>query len=543
MRFSIVPLVAGLIVPQGIACAGNQKPGPSDIEHTGERSRPNIIIVITDDQGYSDLGCYGGEMHTPVLDRLASEGILLTHFYNSAMCIASRAALMTGNYSVSSMPGFKNMPVVTEYLQEAGYRNALIGKWHLPGDPMDRGFDHFFGFLGGFADHFTGGPDFRLDRTPFKDFGDDYFSTDAFTDRAVQFIESIAESADQSPFFLLLSYQAPHNPLQAPRDDIMRHRGKYLEGWQAIREARFTRQKELGIVPEHAALPAYPENLPGWESLSPEQQDLEDLRMAVYAAMIEGIDQGVGKVISTLEELGMADDTFLLFMSDNGTDSFSVMDTVFLDRNILPGDRASNWQPGTGWAYATVTPWRLYKISQHGGGVTTGAIAWWPSGITGQKGRIDQTLVHKIDLLPTFMDIINHPAGDKAISGESFYPLLKGQTWQRPDPLFFQFADNRAIRTAEWTLVEVDDAGWELFHTPTDPFEDINLASEHPGIVKSLSEQWLNWYLTESGKETYIPQSTKDNPHYKPQGDRGSGVLYTPSAMPEHLKNRYIIER
>lgn len=535
----MIPVVAGLVVPLGFSCAGHKKSGTAADNHSLETTRPNIIIVITDDQGYSDMGCYGGEMHTPALDRLASEGIRLTHFYNAAMCVASRAAMMTGNYSVSSMPGFRNMPVFTEYLQEAGYRTALIGKWHLPGDPLDRGFDHFFGFMGGFADHFTGGRDFRLDRTPFTDFGDDYFSTDAFTDRAVTFIESVAESPSRPPFFLLLSYQAPHNPLQAHYDDIMRHRGKYLAGWQAIREARFAKQKEMGIVPANATLPAYPENLPQWESLTPEQKDLEDLRMAVYAAMVEGIDQGVGKVIETLESNGMADNTLILFMSDNGSDSFSVMDAVFLNRDILPGDRASNFQPGTGWAYASVTPWRLYKISQHGGGVTTGAIAWWPNGIRGEKGRIDHTRVHKIDLMPTLMDITNIPFPDMDISGESFLPLLQGEAWQRQHPLFFQFADNRAIRTAEWTLVEVDDAGWELFHTLIDPLESNDLATDFPAIVNRLSEQWLNWYLLESGNENYIPTSTKDSPHYSPQGDRGSGVLYTPSAMPEHLKHRY----
>ncbi len=539
MRLFSYLFIVCLIMLHIVLCGGLNKSESSDVSHSGNTSRPNIIIVITDDQGYSDIGCYGGEIHTPALDRLSDEGMRLTHFYNSSMCIASRAALMTGNYSVSSVPGFENMPVITEYLKEAGYRNALIGKWHLPGNPMERGFDHFFGFLGGFADHFTGSPDFRLDNEPYNAWGEDYFSTNAFTDRAVKFIESVAELDEQTPFFLMLSYQAPHNPLQAPREDIMKHRGKYMSGWQSVRKARFARQKELGIVPDDATLPAYPENLPQWESLSYEQQDLEDLRMAVYAAMIEGIDQGVGSVLNTLEEYGMAENTLVLFMSDNGTDSFSVMDSVFLKRNILPGDRASNWQPGTGWAYASVTPWRLYKISQHGGGVTTGAIAWWPSVIDRETGRIESTHVHKIDLLPTFMDIINNPHLGKTVSGESFLPLLKGQTWQRQNPMFFQFADNRAIRTLDWTLVEVDDAGWELFHVPTDPFEDNNLASEHPEIIERLSELWNDWYQKESGKNDYIPAYTRDNQHYKPQGDRGSGVFYEPSAMPNHLKNRY----
>ena len=498
--------------------------------------KPNIIVILADDMGYSDPGCYGGELNTPALNRLANEGVRLTHFHNSAMCVCSRASLLTGNYWPRAIPEFEKTQLLSEMLKKEGYRTALVGKWHQKGDPMDRGFDHFFGFLDGFADHFAGSKNYRLDREPFSDFGKDYYSSDTFTDRAIHFIESPKAGADQ-PFFLYLSYQAPHNPLQAPQADVLKHRGKYLKGWQAVREARFKRQKEMGIVAANTKLPDYPKNLPAWESLSPEQHDLEDLRMSVYAAMVERMDMGIGRLLKALDESGKAENTLILFMSDNGTDSFSKMDEAMLKKELLPGDPGSNWQLGTGWAYASVTPWRLYKISQHGGGVTTGAIAWYP-GKTGKPGRLEHRPVHMIDVLPTVSEILKQKT-TKETAGVSFLPLLKGNKWQRKNPLYFQFMDNRAIRTAEWTMAEVDETGWELFNAKSDPLENDNLAAKHPELVAKLQEQWLKWWKQDSGEQEYIPKSTKSGEHYSPQGDRGSGIPYQPSTMPAKLKNRF----
>jgi arylsulfatase len=410
---------------------------------------------------------------------------------------------------------------------------------------MDLGFDHFFGFLDGFSDHFAGSRSYRLDRLPFTDFGPGYYSSTTFTDRAVRFVQSPppgppgpAGEGDK-PFFLYLSYQAPHNPLQAPRAEILNHRGRYGGGWQAVREARFRRQKALGIVPVSAALPASPRNLPAWDSLTPEQRDLEDLRMSVYAAMVEQMDRGIGRVLQALRDSGKADNTLILFLSDNGTDPFSVVDAQMLRQGKLPGDRGSNWQPGTGWAYASVTPWRLYKISQHGGGVTTGAIAWWPGGLGGRPGRVEAAPVHLVDLLPTLMDAANVAPPTVRGAGESFLPLLNGGSWKRTGPLYFQYADNRAHRTGEWTQAEVDGAGGVHLRTVRDPLEAEDVAARHPEIVADLDARWRKWWRTESGKPDYVPDSTKNSPHYKPQGDRGSGTTYSPSAMPASLASRY----
>ncbi len=500
-------------------------------------AQPNLIIILADDMGYSDPGCFGGEIATPTLDRLAKEGVRLARFQNGGMCVVSRASMLTGKWWPRALPEFAKTRLLSEQLHDAGYRTGLVGKWHLDGHPMDRGFDSFFGFLAGFADHFTGAPSYRDGRETFTKFGADYYSTDAFTDRAISFLKGDTTK----PFFLYLSYQAPHNPLQAPAADIAKYRGKYLSGWQTVREARFRRLKELGILAADTTLPEVPKNLPAWDSLTDAQRDLEDLRMAVYAAMVERMDAGIGRLVEALKQSGKAENTLILFMSDNGPDSFSMVDAAMLQKGILPGDRGSNWQLGTGWAYANATPWRLYKISQHAGGITSGGIAWWP-GAAGSAGRIENSRVHMVDVLPTFLEAAGiAPHGAQA--GESFLPLVKGDAWKRKSPLFFQYMDNRAIRTDEWTLAEVDGADWELFRADADPLETTNVAAKNPDVVATLDAQWLAWWRSESGKRDYTPESTKGSPHYKPQGDRGSGAIYVPSSMPSALSNRYPISK
>lgn len=496
-----------------------------------EEGRPNLIVILADDLGYSDPTCYGGEIPTPSLDKLAAEGMRLTRFHNCGMCVVSRASMLTGKWWPQAQKEFTPLDILPERLKAAGYRTGLVGKWHLAGHPLDHGFDHFFGFLGGFADHFAGGPEYRLDRARFKGFGPDFYSSDALTDRALQFIHR-----DKAPFFLFLAYQAPHNPLQAPRDDIMKFRGNYLKGWQKVREERFRRQKELGIVSKDTVLPAYPANLPAWDSLTPQQQDLEDLRMAVYAAMVERMDKGIGRLMDAVRAMGSTRETIVFFMSDNGADSFSVVDAEMLKQGKLPGDRASNWQPGTGWAYACVTPWRLYKISQHGGGVTSGAIAWRSDADSSNKGLIRNSSIHMVDLLPTLMDLMGEPVSTE---GESFAALLRGDEWKREKSLFFQYLDNRAIRTSSQTLVEVDGNGWELFNSSTDPLETNNLAAGNPAAVRALEKQWMDWWVAQGTKKGYQPEPSRGSQHYRPQGDKGSGDLYCPSAMPDGLSDRY----
>lgn len=493
-------------------------------------ARPNIVLIVADDLGYSDLGCYGGEIATPNLDKIAANGLRLTRFFNGGMCVTTRTSMITGKWWPEATRTFDHRDTLPERLQATGYPTALIGKWHLPGHPMDHGFDHFFGFLNGFADHFAGSNQYQLDRQPFTEFGPNYYSSDGLTDRAIEFVE---QSDSDSPLMLMMSYQAPHNPLQAPASEIKKYRGKYLAGWQAIRNQRFNRQKELGIVDKNSTLPPYPENLPRWNDLTDRQRELEDLRMAVYAAMVDRMDQGIGRLIQSLEDKQILDNTLILFISDNGTDSFSVVDQAMLTQNKLPGDRASNYQPGTGWAYASVTPWRLYKISQHGGGVTSGAILSWPGHVS-DPGGIRSSAVHVIDILPTMMQAAGRSSGPiQGTDGQSFVELLRDPTWQRIGPLYFQYMDNRAIRTRDWTLAEVDGSGWELFQARTDPIETKDVSADHPEIVQRLASEWLDWWKKSNQTNSYQPTSTRTGPHYAPQGDRGSGRAYVPSSMPK----------
>ncbi|MCL4133883.1 UNVERIFIED_CONTAM: hypothetical protein GTU68_057561 [Idotea baltica] len=505
--------------------------------------RPNIILILADDLGYSDIGCYGGEIKTPALDKMANEGMRLTNMYNAGMCVISRSSILTGKWWPRVGYGIKNEANIAEKLKKSGYRTGLVGKWHLNGEPNDKGFDYFFGFLGGYSSYYKGSKDYRFNKKPFTDFGDDFYSTDTFTDYAIDFINP-EKNQGNAPFFLYLSYQSPHNPLQASKEQIMAHRGTYLKGWQAIRDARIKNQIKFGIINEKTPLPDYPKNLPDWDSLSPEQKDLEDLRMSVYAAMVEQMDNGIEKLLQALETNGQIENTLILFMSDNGTDSFSVMDDVMLKKELLPGDIGSNYQPGTGWAYASVTPNRLYKISQHNGGVKTGAIAYWPKGIK-KKGSIYKESLHMVDVVPTILDVTNYSEKDVNLSdnyaGESFSSLFKGQKNCRKSPLYFQFMDNRAIRAKKWSLVEVDGSGWEIYNTKKDPLETNDLSKKLNNKINELDEKWLKWWMKESNESSYNPQSTAASIHYTPQGDRGSGNQYTPSAMPDKLKKKYPI--
>lgn len=512
-------------------------------QNNSENNQPNIIVIMADDLGYSDLGCYGGEIHTPTLDKMAHEGIRFPNTYNAGMCVISRSAMLTGTWWPRAGYGAKNGENIAQKLKKEGYRTGLIGKWHLDGKPNDKGFDYFFGFLSGFSSYFKGGKDYRINKEVFKDFNDDFYSTDAFSEQAVQFVKSSLQPEKQ-PFFLYLSYQSPHNPLQASKEEIMKYRGTYLKGWQSIRDSRIKKQKKIGIIRPDVPIPEYPVNLPDWDTLTDAQKDLEDLRMSVYAAMVERMDKGIGKLMETLKATHQDQNTLIIFLSDNGTDSFSVMDSVMLKRGLLPGDDGSNYQLGTGWAYASVSPLRLYKISQHSGGVKTGAIVRWPNGVA-NANTIRYENLNLVDFMPTFMELAQsnkQVATNQKLAGQSFIPLLKKESWMRKSPMYFQFMDNRAIRTDQWSMIEVDGNGWELYDVKKDPLETKDLSQLNKDIVTELESKWLNWWKTESGNESYQPESTSESPHYKAQGDRGSGEHYLPSAMPERLKGKYTID-
>jgi arylsulfatase A-like enzyme len=271
---------------------------------------------------------------------------------------------------------------------------------------------------------------------------------------------------------------------------------------------------------------------PSTISLAAYHPDIPEMRMdyARYTAGVMNADKAFGRMLVKLDADGLSGNTIVIYTSDNGPDSFSVMDKALLKQGKLPGDRNSNFQPGTGWAYATATPWRLYEISQHAGGITAGGIVHWPAGLK-QPGRTSGSPVHLIDVMPTLLDAIG-VAKPSPCDGESFLPLIRNETWSRNSPMFFQYADNRAIRTEAWTLAEVDGNGWELFDTREDLLECHDLSKSNPEMVSKLETEWLNWWKHHSRKNRYQPDSTKDSPHYSPQGDRRSGKPYVPSSIP-----------
>jgi arylsulfatase A-like enzyme len=493
--------------------------------------KPNIIIILADDMGYSDIGCYGSEINTPNIDRLAKNGIRFTQFYNAARCSPSRASILTGLYPhqagmggnakshQNSKPGpyqgyINNSSLtVAELLKSAGYYTAISGKWHLgdtsPHWPLDRGFDNFFGLINGAANFFDISrgrfPDRKtlhlIDSTEYEQ-PEDFYMTDAITDHALSFMQK--KKSEEKPFFLYLSYTAPHWPMHARQEDIDKYRGKYLKGWDVLREERLERLISSGLIsgplPEIHRDPSVPE----WESLTEEQKDRMDLLMSIYAAMIDRMDQGIGRVISYLEESGELDNTLIFFLSDNGAcDEYDALGTDmwgnFYDKNVRPGSGDTFHTYGRSWAHLGNVPFRLYKKYTHEGGISTPLIAHWPNGIS-DKGSITNHVGHIIDFMPTFCELagIEYPTefnGNKITPspGISLVPLFKGVSPEAHHALFWEHVGNKAIRKGEWKLVSMGDGDWELFNMKVDRFETENLIRSEKLLADSLSVEYDNW--------------------------------------------------
>ena len=283
-------------------------------------SQPNVVFIITDEVGFSDLGCYGSEINTPNIDLLAQQGLKFSQFYNCGKCEPSRAALTTGHQFWTSDPNVairKDSPNVGEILQPAGYRTMMVGKWHCAGVPFEAGFDRHFGFMGGATNFFLGDESCALDGKPWPVPKKDFYVTTVLSDYAEKFIREKHRLSPEHPFFLYLAYNAPHSPIQAPEDQAAKYRGKYLKGWDAIRKERFAKQQKIGLAGPAWHFPERPANIPAWETLRAKSQDFEDLRMATYAAMVDCVDQGVGRIFNTRKELNIDEKTLVIFMNDN----------------------------------------------------------------------------------------------------------------------------------------------------------------------------------------------------------------------------------
>jgi arylsulfatase A-like enzyme len=478
-----------------------------------ETPRPNFVIIMADDLGFSDIGCYGGEIETPNLDRLAAAGLRFTQFYNSGRCCPTRAALLTGLYQhqagvghmirdlgVPSYQGYLNQNCLTiaEALRSAGYRAYLSGKWHVGENqghwPVDRGFDRSYSLVSGATNYW------RLDRGrvfvidgQWHEPGEGWYATDAFSDHAVAFVEDAHRHG--KPFFLYLPYTAPHWPLHAHQRDIAKYKGKYLDGWDKLRQQRYERLVKLGLIDSAWPLSPRDPKAPAWDTLSQQQKETFDHKMAVYAAQIDSMDQGIGRLISRLEELGQLHNTLIVFLADNGGCHEGV------DRGqpgVPAGPPESFLSYGLPWANASNTPFRWFKHWVHEGGIATPCIVHWPAGLK-HKG-ITHDVAHVMDLMPTCLELAGaeYPQSHNGqpltpLEGKSLVPVLNGQPRAGYEYLFWEHSGNRAVRHGKWKLVSARGGDWELYDLAADRSELNNLAQERPQFVAQLTAAYDAW--------------------------------------------------
>ena len=482
--------------------------------------KPNIVIIMVDDMGFSDLGCYGAEIETPHLDRLAQNGLRFTQFYNTGRCCPTRAALLTGLYQHQagighmtqnrgrpSYQGYLNDRCVTiaEALNPAGYFTAISGKWHVGSKPehwpRQRGFDRFYGIPEGGGHHYRTLPGRHLvvDDTAI-DIPDGWYTTTAFTDYAVRFIDEGVKA--KKPVFLYLAYTAPHWPLQAPAAVTAKFLDRYGDGWQPHRENRFERQVRMGLFPAGTKLAPLDPKTPDWTSVKNKAE--MNLRMALHAAMVHLIDAGVGRVVAKLRELGELDNTLILFLTDNGA-SAEGGPTGFVnasrgDPKAKTGTPASYVSFGVAGANMCDTPFRKYKSYVHEGGIATPLVAHWPRGIpTRLNGSWTQEVGHVIDLLPTCLDLAgaSYPTsrGDNdvtPVAGKSLAPALRGESLGERE-IYFEHQGNAAIRVGNWKLVRAHRKPWELYDLAADRTELDDLSRRQPKKVVALEAKWRTW--------------------------------------------------
>ncbi|MBA2112962.1 arylsulfatase [Bremerella alba] len=495
-------------------------PVPLSAEST---DRPNIILMMADDMGFSDLGCYGGEIETPNLDQLAQGGIRFTQFYNTARCCPTRAALLTGlhqhqagighmvgDYGIPSYQGYLNDQCVTiaEALRGAGYTTLMSGKWHVGSRPehwpTKRGFDRYWGTPSGGGVYFKDTLQIRntvffVNNEEKIELPDDFYITDDLTDRAIKFIDE-AVNETKKPFFLYLAHIAPHWPLQAKPEDIARYDGKYNQGWDAVREARFERQASMKFFPSGTQLSSRDKSAKAWNRLPPSAQEDLAHRMEIYAAQISCIDDNVGTLITKLKELGQYENTLFIFLSDNGCSAEGGPGGFSRGKKDAPiGTGLSYASVGLEWANANDTPFRKFKMDTREGGISSPLIIHWPQGVK-SNGRLVDASSHVIDVMPTLLEVARATYPDKR-NGKATIPL-EGQSFANqfsstktvPDrDLFWEHEGNQAIRRGDWKALRINNGPWSLYNLKDDRTETTNLSKTHPEITKELATAWEAW--------------------------------------------------
>jgi len=537
-------------------------------------SRPNVVIMMADDMGFSDVGCYGGEIATPNIDRLAAGGVRFTQFYNTARCCPTRACLMTGLYphqaGVGHMMGDRGFDgfrgdlnrscvTIAQVMKSAGYATYMAGKWHVTrfwrmedskhNWPRQRGFDRFFGTIQGAGSFFdpytlTRGNEFIVPDDP-----DHFYYTDAIAESAAAFVR---EHRGDRPFFMYVAFTSPHWPMHAKPEDIAKYKGRYDQGWDALRAERHRRQIEMGIVePEWELTPRDP-NAPAWEDA--ELKPWHCRRMEVYAAMVDCMDQGIGRILAALKETDRLENTLIFFLADNGgcaeeygsrgperpdpskeiplrpmaPDELQtrMQPAVTRDgrpvrtgRGVMPGPADTYIAYGLPWANASNTPFRLYKHWVHEGGISTPLVAHWPKGIPAERnGKLVHEPGHLIDLMATCVDVgeATYPReldghAITPMQGVSLRPALEGKPLQRPQPIFWEHEGNRAVREGKWKLVARGAGGpWELYDLEADRTELHNLAETYPDRAEAMAATWEAWALKAHAKPwPYGPKPPK----------------------------------
>lgn len=481
-------------------------------------TKPNIILIAADDLGWSDIGCYGSEINTPNIDRLATEGMRFTQFYNTSKCFPSRASLITGvypqdcGYDETHTNSLKNAVTIGEVLQDAGYLTYWSGKHHGKDNPYDRGFNHYFGLKDGASNHFNPGEQRSFENKPaqkknnrvwcddskvyqpFTPKDSTFYTTDSFTDYALDYINEAEQLS--KPFFLYVAYTAPHDPLMAWPDDIKKYEGVYDNGYQNIREKRYQKQLKLGVIDSSYMLSQH--TYASWDSLSEKEQRFEADKMEVYAAMIDRLDQNVGRILEKLKELNLDKNTIILFASDNGASAEMVL-LKDDDENAKVGSMGRWVSLGENWANVSNTPFRYYKNYSFEGGIRTPLIAYWPNNI--KANSFSKFPGHFIDFMATFIDVSDaeYPTNynDETITpmrGISLLPAFMGKSLLRNDALYWRWHNGSAVRMANWKLVKHGiESSWDLYNIEEDPSETLNLAKEMPNKVNKLDSVYNVW--------------------------------------------------
>lgn len=493
------------------------------------QQKPNIILILVDDMGFSDIGCYGGEIQTPNVDQLAKEGLRYKQFYNGARCCPTRASLMTGLYPHQAGMGWmaaadlKTTPAyqgnlnnecvtIAEVLRPAGYNTYMSGKWHLTNErkidgyiidnwPIQRGFERYFGIVPGGANYYT--PVIYSNNTRYNA-PDNFYLTDAISDTSVKYIKEHFAAQPDKPFFMYVAYTAPHWPLHAPASIIEKYKNIYMKGWDVIREERFARQKQMGLFDANAKLSPRDERIPAWNTLSEEEKKEMSMRMAIYAAQVDIMDQGVGRIVKTLKEYNQLDNTLILFLSDNG----ACAEYISSGKSKAVDGTAETFESyRINWANVSSTPYKEYKHFTHEGGIATPLIVHWPKGIKAElKNSYVKEYGHITDIMATCIDVAKatYPTTYKGnrivpLQGKSLVPHFSGSSNHR-GRIYWEHEANIAVRDGKWKLVAKTEEGntfnetaLQLYDMERDPIEMNDLSSRYPDRVKEMYTDWRRW--------------------------------------------------